>query len=72
MARLSIQLPEEVKAIAETRAAASGHASLDEYLEWLIRADAGDDFGAPEHLRPQSQAQLGHYLRKVPPAQPRK
>ena len=50
MPRLSIELSEQTKALAETRATQSGHATVDEYLEELIRSDAGLDFGAPADL----------------------
>lgn len=40
MTTATIQLPEEIKQLALARAAASGHASLDEYLQSLIMADA--------------------------------
>jgi hypothetical protein len=39
MARLSVQIPDELRARAEARAAEAGHSSLDAYLESLLRAD---------------------------------
>ena len=51
MPRLSIELTEQTKALAEARASQSGHASLDEYVEELIRSDAGLDLGAPADLK---------------------
>src|SRR5215212_1694541 len=53
MARLTIQVPDSLRKRAETRAAESGHASLEAYVEALIRADAGADAGpaGPDHLR---------------------
>jgi hypothetical protein len=61
MARLSIELPDDVKAKAEIRAAESGHQTVEAYLASLIRADAdgaGEDFGAPASLTFKSQKQL--------------
>jgi hypothetical protein len=46
MPRLSIELSERTKALAEARASQSGHASVDEYLEELIRSDASHDMRA--------------------------
>jgi hypothetical protein len=51
MPRLSIELSERTKALAEARATQGGHASVDEYLEELIRSDADQDFGAPTDLK---------------------
>ena len=39
MARLSVQIPDELRARAEARAVEAGHSSLDAYLESLLRAD---------------------------------
>jgi hypothetical protein len=47
MTQLSIQLPDSVKAIAESRAS-SGHFSVNAYVESLIIADSAEDFEAPE------------------------
>jgi hypothetical protein len=41
MASVNLNLPDEVKAVAEARAAESGFPSLDKYVEELVRADAG-------------------------------
>ena len=61
MARLSIELPEDLKAKAEERAAESGYGSVEDYLAALIRADAngaGADYTAPASLTFQTQDQL--------------
>jgi hypothetical protein len=65
MSRHSIDLPPDLEAKVATRAAESGHATIEEYLESLVRADAagvGEDYGAPEHLRVTSEAQLEKLL----------
>ncbi|MEA2712019.1 MAG: hypothetical protein QOF78_4620 [Phycisphaerales bacterium] len=65
MSRHSINLPPELEAKVATRAAESGHATIEEYLESLVRADAddiGEDYGAPEHLRVTNEAQLEQLL----------
>ena len=49
MSRLSIELSDELRAKAESRAAEGGHPSLEAYVHSLLRADTGghQDFGAP-------------------------
>ena len=47
MARLSIQLPDDLRAKAEARASEAGHESVEQYVEAVVRADLdapdGDD-----------------------------
>jgi hypothetical protein len=63
MARIQIDLPEPLKAKAEARAAASGHESLEGYVQSLIEADAdGEDLGTPDHLKVQDDAQLEQFI----------
>lgn len=53
MGRLSIQLPDDLQALAQARSAETGHTSVESYVEALIRADATagtSDHGAPDHL----------------------
>lgn len=53
MTRLSIDLPEDVTRRLAARASRAGHASVEEYIESLLRAeavDANDDLDAPAHL----------------------
>ena len=60
MARLSIQLPEDLRSRAEARASEAGHATVEEYVEALLRADldAEDvDYGSPPHLTVGSDAE---------------
>lgn len=65
MAHLSIQLPDDVLALARTRAAEVGYASVEDYIGALIRADADnvadndyDDLGGPPHLSFRSDEEL--------------
>lgn len=61
MARLSIELPEDLRAKAEVRAAESGHKTVEDYLAALVKADAngaGEDYGAPPGLVFHTQKQL--------------
>ena len=67
MARLSIEIPEDLRAKAAARATESGHTSIEQYVEALLRADVdradgdqdGDeDFGAPPHLTIHSSTDL--------------
>jgi hypothetical protein len=59
MSRHSIELPPDLEAKAAARAAESGCASIEEYLESLVRADAeGEDFGAPDHLTVKDDREL--------------
>ena|SRR4051812_30144802 len=63
MARLTLDLSEQVQALLRARAATVGHATVEEHVAALIRADiesspnsADEDPGAPEHLRVRSDA----------------
>jgi len=63
MTRIQLDLRDDLKAKAEVRAAETGHANVQEYLESLIEADAeGADFGAPDHLKVQDEDQLERLL----------
>ena len=42
MPRLSIQLPDDLRAKVHARASESGHESVEDYVEALLRADADD------------------------------
>jgi hypothetical protein len=50
MASLNLNLSDELKARAEARAAESGFGSVEQYVEQLVRADAGGDSGYDEEL----------------------
>ena|ERR671913_1241014 len=61
MTRVSIELPEDLRAKAEARAAEAGHRDVGAYIESLIRADAdeaSEDPGAPAHLTFDSREEL--------------
>ena len=64
MVQLNIWLPENVKAVAEARAARAGHGSVDAYVESLILADAAEDFSGPSHLDIRSHGHLVELLRE--------
>lgn len=60
MGKVSIELPAELKQKVLIRAAETGHTSVEQYVEDLIRADAegaGEGPGAPESLRISSLEQ---------------
>ena len=61
MARISIQLPEDLRSKAQARASEVGHASVEDYVEALLRADLhaeGVEYGAPPHLTMTSETEL--------------
>jgi hypothetical protein len=60
MPLLSLNLPSELKAKAEARAAEAGHGSVERYIESLIRADVEPqaDPGAPPGLSCKAAGQV--------------
>ena len=59
MATVSIDISDELRAKMQERAADTGHSTIEQYIEWLIREDADSvDFGAPDHLEVQLPEQL--------------
>jgi hypothetical protein len=60
MITLSLSLPEDLKSLAEARAAESGHASLEDYVEALIRADTmtETEAGAPSEVTVRTREEL--------------
>jgi plasmid stability protein len=61
MTRLSIDLPEDVRAKLEARANRSGHTSVEDYIQSLLQeeaAEAGDEYDAPPHLTFSSDEEL--------------
>ena len=66
MIRLNVDLTDEMKRKAELRAAESGHASLENYVQSLLRADTDGveepDPGAPSHLHVASDDELESLL----------
>ena len=55
MSSTSVQLPAEVKALAEARASSAGYASVADYVVHLIRGEAA---ASPEGLSIESEEQL--------------
>lgn len=65
MVQINIQLPEDIKSIAEERAARGGYRNVDTYVESLIRADVEEEFSPPEHLHIHSQTHLEELLQEA-------
>ena len=66
MATVSIDISDELRAKMQERAADTGHSTVEQYIEWLIREDTVSiDFGAPEHLKVKSQEQLEAMLEQA-------
>jgi hypothetical protein len=67
MARLSVELPDELRRKVEARAAESGHPTVEQYVQALLRADAEDsadeDLGGPPHLEVGTDDELETLLR---------
>ena len=48
---MQIELPEDIETLIQQRAAAAGFpGELAAYVAHLVKADATEDFGGPEHL----------------------
>jgi hypothetical protein len=66
MARITLELPDDIRARLEARAAKAGRKSVEEHLAALIQADLHEpddvDYGAPEHLTVRSAADLDEKL----------
>ena len=62
MATLTIELSDQARALAETRAREAGHATLQAYVEALIQSDSGTDYGAPADLDGGSDEKLVELL----------
>ena len=61
MTRLSIDLPDDVRANLEDRATRAGYPNVEAYIESVLRdeaAEAGNDPGAPPHLTFSSDDEL--------------
>jgi hypothetical protein len=63
MVRLNIDLPEDVKARLDALAVRTGHASVEEFVQALLRTEAqveeeAEDYGAPAHLSYQTDQEL--------------
>lgn len=55
MSSISLSLPDELRAQVETRAAQGGYASVNEYIETILRAEA---LGSPAGLSVDSDQAL--------------
>lgn len=66
MTRVSIDLPDDLSEKVATRAAESGHGSIEEYVEALLRSDAeGEDpkdIGGPGALHVEDDEELERLL----------
>jgi plasmid stability protein len=64
MARITLELPDDIRARLEARAAEAGFKSVEEHVAALIRADLDadtredQDYGAPEDLKIRSAEDL--------------
>jgi hypothetical protein len=62
---LSVELPEDLRTKLEARAAEEGHATIEQYVQALVRADTeGFDYGAPPDLTVNSMEELESFLLK--------
>jgi hypothetical protein len=62
MSRHSIDLPPDLEAKVAARAAEAGCESVEQYIESLIQADTGEDFGAPNDLHFENDPELESML----------
>jgi hypothetical protein len=64
MGRLNLELPDDLQARLQARAAETGFESIEGYIEALIRADDDTiDHDAPEQLRFRSHDELAEKVR---------
>lgn len=62
---LNIRVEDELKATLATRAAECGYASVEAYVEALVRAEAGlIEYGSPARLQPASRRELESLIRE--------
>ncbi|SRR5258706_2179783 len=67
MTRVTIELTEDLRSKAAARAAESGHATIEEYVQDLLRVDAARpaiDATLAARLQPQDRAHLEQMLDK--------
>jgi len=63
MAKLTVELPDELSNRLGARAVEEGYGSVEAYVAGLIRDDVEEiDYGAPEHLRVRSSRELEEKL----------
>jgi hypothetical protein len=66
MARLSIEIPDELRRKMEARRTETGHASLEDYVQWLLLEDADAvDYGAPDGMSVRSRAHLEEMVQEA-------
>ena len=66
MARVSIEIPDELRNKVVNRLSETGHATLEQYVQWLVLEDADAvDYGAPEDVKVHSRAHLETLVREA-------
>jgi len=65
MARLTLELPQELQAKLRVRAAETGHETIEGYVRALLQSEAeaaevsgGEEYGGPPHLTVDSKEEL--------------
>lgn len=65
MSPVPVQLPDNLRAKAEARAAAAGRGDVAEYIRALVEEDvAGEAFEGPPHLTPRTHAEADAMIRE--------
>ena len=65
MSAIPINLPEDVRAKAEARAAAAGRADVADYIRTLVEEDvAGEALDGPAHLSPTTTTEADALVRE--------
>ena len=65
MSAIPVQLPDELRAKAEARAAATGRVDVADYIRAWVEGDtAGEVFAAPPHLSPETQREAEVLIRE--------
>jgi plasmid stability protein len=65
MSAIPVNLPDDLRAKAEARAAAAGRADVADYIRALVEEDvAGEVFRAPPHLSPRTPAEADALIRE--------
>jgi hypothetical protein len=65
MSAIPVNLPDELRAKAEARAAAAGRADVADYIRALVEEDvAGEVFEGPPHLSPRTHEEVEALIRE--------
>jgi plasmid stability protein len=65
MSAIPVNLPDDLRARAEARAAAAGRAGVADYIRALVEEDvAGELLDGPAHLSPRTAAQADALVRE--------